>query len=198
RTRAACSACAPRSPPRRRRALRRAARRRFRRACGAAPARSSARPGERAEVVGIAVQLAERPRSLLRGEAAVDIERHREVFLARSLERGGIGRITAALPVGGEIRQALPGFLRADHGKELGLQALVVAVAELVEQRRTLGVLRHALELCPRQSSHPVLQPLRVALGAALAPLALVALQVLPREPAVVFGEAPLEVRDLL
>ena len=58
---------------------------------------------------------------------------------------------------------ALP--VRAQHGEELGLQALVVAVAHLVEERRALGVLRHALHLRLRQPPHPVLQSLDVALG---------------------------------
>src|SRR5260221_60116 len=160
-----------------------AAPRRIPQACGAGRARSSA-PGEVAEVARIAAQLGKRPRALVIGEAAVDVERHREEFLARGLQGGRIGRLAAAVVIRGKVGQAFLRFVRAQHGEELGLQALVVAVAQTVEQRRALGVLRYALDLRLRQFPHPVLQPLDVALRAALALLALAAFHGLARVPA--------------
>src|SRR5262249_21350694 len=134
---------------------------------------STARAGERAELLRVAGEVVGGARALLGREAAVDVEDHGAVLLARRLDGGGIGRVAAALPVDGEIGQALLCFLRTQDGEQFGLQALVIAVAKLIEQGRALRILRYALNLRSGQPPQPVLQSLDVALGAALAALAL-------------------------
>src|SRR5207302_4423482 len=128
----------------------------------------------------------------------VEIEQQRVVLLPRRLARGGVGGVAPLVEVRGVLGQSrlrLPG---ADHGKQLVLQALALALAHLVAERRALRELPHPLELGLGQLSHPVLQSLRRARRAPLPSLGLAAAQVLPRELAVVLGEALLHVPDLL
>src|SRR5256885_7712417 len=157
----------------------------------AARLRSPGAARERAELVGVAPELARGASALLAGKIAVDIEHHRHVLLARGLDRRRVGRVAAAIEVRHELGQTLPRFFRAQAGEQLCLQALVVAVAEFVQERRPLGILLYPLNLRSRQPPHPVLQSLDVALGTAPAALALAATQVLPREAAVVFRQPP-------
>src|SRR4029078_10497288 len=80
---------------------------------------------------------------------------------------------------------------------QLLLQALAVAVALRVGQRRALGVELHPLDLLPRQLAPPSPQTVLHPPRAQLAAIGLAALQVLAREFAVVFGKATLQVCDL-
>src|SRR6185436_21019049 len=99
-------------------------------------------------------------RALLARQASIDIEHHGAVFLARRLDRRSVGRLAAAIEIGDEVGQPFRGLPRAQDGEQLGLQALVVAIAQLIEQRRALRVLRYTLNLRSGQSPQPVLQSL--------------------------------------
>jgi hypothetical protein len=109
-----------------------------------------------------------------------------------------MGGVAAAVPVGGPVGQALLRLALAHHVEKLALQALAVALAQLVVERRVLGKLLHFLQLHRRQAPHPVFQTLFEPLGAALAPLRFAAPQILPRELAVVLGKPLFHVRHLL
>src|SRR5205814_2020814 len=142
------------------------------------PARAGSPPGragrslrlrrsrQRGEVLGEGAQAPREVAALLWREHALHVEEHREVLLAESLAGGRIGGIPALPPAERRLAQAFLRLARAHDGEQLRLQALVVAIAQLVEDRRALGVLAHALELRVGEGPHPVLEALARALEA--------------------------------
>src|SRR5438094_843408 len=154
--------------------------------------RSSCRPAER---IGTAIWPSA---ALLGAQRAVEIEQQGEVLLPRRLARGGVGGVAPLVEVRGALGQPLLRLPGADHGEQLALQPLPVAVAHLVVERRALRELPDPLDLGLGQPSHPVLQSLHRARRASLPSLGLAATQVLARELAVVLGEPLLHVPDLL
>src|SRR5688572_26783559 len=90
------------------------------------------------EVLAVAPEGRLRPGALLRRERAIEVEQQREHLLPRGgvgVEEGGVA---PALPVRGELGQALLRRAAAHDGKELALQAPAVLVAHAGGERRAL------------------------------------------------------------
>ena len=86
-------------------------------------------------------------RALLLRQRLVEIQQQRVVLLPELLACGRVRRIAALVPVGRELGQALLRLVLAHHVEKLRLQALAIALAQLVVERRALGKRLHLLQL---------------------------------------------------
>ena len=134
-----------------------------------------------------------------RAERAVDVHQQREVLLAPGLQRGDVGRLAAALPVGDAARAAAPapGAARMMPSTSPCRRLRSRSRSSSISGMRSAYSRTRSTCACdsfPTQSSSRSTTILR----ALAAPVALAAAQVIAVELPVLVGEAALDLRHLL